>query len=199
MEATQSKWVVVLLICIGVGFPLSVNAQMTIRAEELTTLPPYCKYSNDVGRTPNEFFAEWRVRMGEGCRGWHHYCWALVSLNRTFQPRIKPQQREFLHKEAIADINYVVKNSDGGQCRLMPEILTKRGNSEAFLKRYADAEKSYREALGFLKDYWPAYRGLAEIFLAQGRRADARSVLEDGIKHSSDTTALKRMLDELRP
>jgi tetratricopeptide (TPR) repeat protein len=127
----------------------------------------------------------------------HHYCFGLVHLQRALRGGTKSNERGFHYQSAVTEIQYMLNLVDD-TFPLLPEMLTRRGDALAQLRRYADAEASYRRAAEVKRDYWPAYRGWAQLYIDQGRRRDAQKLLEDNIGQVSDQRVLEKMLADLR-
>jgi tetratricopeptide (TPR) repeat protein len=117
-------------------------------------------------------------------------------MHRAEKMGVSDQQRLSYYNSAVADIDYFLERSDS-KFVLLPEILTRKGEALTRTKKYAKAEQTFKEAFAHKTDYWPAYKGLADMYLAQGRKESARQALELGISKSIDKRMLKKMLDDL--
>ena len=71
-----------------------------------------------------------------------------------------------------------------------PESLTNLGTFFAARRRVADAEREFRAALALDRAFVPAYVNLADLYRAEQREPDVRSVLEEGLKAVPDDAAL---------
>jgi Flp pilus assembly protein TadD len=77
---------------------------------------------------------------------------------------------------------------------MLADQLTRAG-------RFAEAESNYRDALSVAPDFFPAYLGLARIYVQQGRTDEAaravRQARELAPNHPS-VAAAEKQLEELR-
>jgi len=181
------KWVILhalLMMCVTSAVGQGVN----VIPDAKYPLPKYCTDAD----TQREMIRTIGGRWG----GIHHYCWALVDIAKAQRAMIGPQSREFHYRNAIGNIDYVLIRTDPDFV-LRPELLTRRAEVLHKLKREEEAEDAFREAMHAKEDYWPAYRGLAELFLEQSNVDGAREVLERGLGLTNNARALKKMLDQL--
>jgi len=178
------------------------GAKPIVTDEERTLLPPYCNYVEDApGFADLATVNGWNARLGPAFRSFHHYCWGLTWLIRSNRFKITPQQRAYMLKEAVGEIQFSINriNMHHGSAGhvLLPELLTKQGQALLKLKSLQDAHDRFRAAADRNPRYWPAYLGLAETFMATNDKARARDVLNEGLSHSQDAVSLVRMLAEI--
>ena len=166
---------------------------------EVALLPEYCKHAQAFKEKygTQEGHKQWLDRLGPTYLALHHYCWALIAIQRSLKPGVTKQDRDFNLRSAAADIYYVVERADASFV-LLPEILTRRGESLRKLRDFPNAESSYRRAIEVKPDYWPAHLGLAQSYVDRGDRAAARKQLEQSIPQVSDARMLKKMLADLQ-
>ena len=50
---------------------------------EVSVLPGYCRDTWGFGKVPWTPDPKWMEIMGQGFMAMHHYCWALIKLNRV--------------------------------------------------------------------------------------------------------------------
>jgi tetratricopeptide (TPR) repeat protein len=81
--------------------------------------------------------------------------------------------------------------------KLLPEILTKKGENLIRLDRSAQGIIELERAIALKADYWPSYAAISDYYKSAGEPAKARKWLEDGLSASPDTRALTRRLAEL--
>jgi tetratricopeptide (TPR) repeat protein len=170
------------------------------QAHEVALLPEYCRHAqlfvDKFGNRKEE--QEWIARMGrKNFQSIHHYCWAMVAIMRANRGGVSANLQNHNLQSAVADIDYVIR-ATSEDFVLLPELWTRRGKVLLRLKQYPNAEESFRQAAKMRPDYWPAYTGLAQLFLDQGKKADAMEALKVGLKYANDRRALERMLREIR-
>jgi len=171
-----------------------------VTAAENALLPEYCPHTVMFGEKyggSKEGTVHWGQRLGRHFNSMHHYCWALVNIQRATRAGTPPNDRRFNNGRAVAEIDYVLRLVDD-TFPLMPEMLTRRGEALARLRQFAEAESSFRKAAELRPDYWPVYRGWAQMHIDQGRPRDAQKILEDGIGLVSEKRPLERMLSLLK-
>ncbi len=168
---------------------------------EMALAPRYCPDAQGFGygdayynTSPNA--SKWVAVMGKGFWAVHHYCWATINLHRAQRPSTPAVIREGLRDAAIRDMQYVIKNTDPDFV-LLPEIYTKMAEVQLLLKRETDARNSLAKAREIKPDYWPAYVTWAEHLQAQGQKALARKVDEEGLSQAPSSKTLHKMLIDL--
>ena len=174
----------------------TANAQFQVRANEMPFLPKYCEHAQTFPTRAPDGVAYWTARLGPAFHHIHHYCWALSRMHRAQTMAANDPVRNGYYDSAIKDIDYFIQRAEPNFV-LLPEMLTRRGEALAKLKRHVDAETTFSEAIERKPDYWPAYKGLANTYLDQSRVANARETLNLGISKSSDPRMLERMLNDL--
>lgn len=166
--------------------------------EEMALLPPYCPYAPlYVGLFgEREGVSLWKARIGPEFDHIHHYCWALVAIQRVHRRTTSPQERVSLLRGAVGDISYVIVRSRP-QFFLLPELHLRLGQAYALSGQSAAAVEAYREAIRVRRDYSPPYVELARLAQKEGKSAQARQILEEGLKHAPDSKYLLHALSEI--
>jgi tetratricopeptide (TPR) repeat protein len=191
---------VILGICLNLVVAGTACAALDgqIKPQEVTLLPEYCPYTitftSQYGS--REGTAQWMERLGPAFKSMHHYCWALIAMNRAKRVNATAMEKRHNYNSAVSDIDFVLRYAKE-DFPLMPEILSRRGEALIKLKEFGRAETDLRKAIEIRVDYWPAYTRLAECFRAQGKRDAAIQTLKDGIPKVSDARMLQRLLAEL--
>ena len=186
-----------------VSAPLAVlaNTPQNITAGEVARLPEYCANAQSFARqgipdAPSVIQRHWLGLMGTTFWHMHHYCWALVSANRSEESNLAPNQRVYLLNSAISDANYVVERAPQ-DFPLLPEILYRVGQYHLKAGRPVESMSHFNKSRTIKPDYWPPYIELAKISAALGKQQEAVVVLEEGLKLMPDqpqlTEALKRV------
>ena len=164
---------------------------------DLPGLPAYCPSTWGGSARTKESVEHWEQRMGGGMfMHMHHYCWGLASLRKAQDYKLSVGEKRTLLSTAVKEIDYVLGHAQPDFV-LLPEMLTKRGEALLRLKDYRAAEAMFTKAIETRKDYWPAYTLYAEALIDQGKRDQARDVLNNGIKQVSEPRMLQRMLTDL--
>lgn len=190
------------LVSFGFAVVLASNSkialgQVTLKKEEIVALPEYCQQSLHSGQATEQFRAHWGSALGPTFQHIHHYCFGMAFLSRALHFGLTRSQRQFNLERAVEEIEYVVRHAEPGFV-LMPELLSRQGVALTQLKRYAAAEGKFQEAIAVEPNYWPAYRGLAEMYIDMKQPGRAREILQKGIPIVSDPRALQRLLDTIR-
>ena len=126
----------------------------------------------------------------------HHYCWGLMKLNRALYLSRSQQGRTFYFADSIGEFDYVLGHAPKDFV-LLPEILTKKGQSLIALGRGPVAVPILEHAIELKADYWPPYVQLSEYYKASGDLDMARKVLQEALTHSPEVESLKQRLAEL--
>lgn len=122
----------------------------------------------------------WVAMMGESFWDIHHYCWAIAVINRSKLTGVDKQRREYMLRDAIDDITYVLRRARPDFV-LLPEIYTRLGDVQQSRERPVDALYAYEQAVQSRADYWPAYVRLADLHASLGSNEQAVTVVERGL------------------
>lgn len=189
-----------------VFFSVPVASQYIIKEDERPFIPEWCDYTQwgrkKDYRTNHPQHIEFLMNK-VGKRNWesfHHYCMALVNIYRSHQVNLDENHRRHELNEAIGGIDYVIRNSSKDLI-IIPELLTKKGYALLRLGNYYDAERVLLEAVseGKIKEpYWPAYGYLSDVYLAQGKRDMAKTILQEGLKVAPNAKGLKNRLSAIK-
>ncbi len=188
--------------------PLHVQAQITYLPHEIALLPEYCKYTqayreripggNDPARI-QQWYAIFGGSAGSNTglfHHMHHYCWGLTHVNNAKLWAKSAQERNSRLENSIAEFDYVIGHSAPSE-KMMPEFLTKKGESLIALGRAQFAIPELERAITLKPDYWPPYAAMSDHYKQTGNIKMAREVLERGLSSSPDARALTRRLSEL--
>lgn len=160
-------------------------------------LPPYCAES-ELSPSYQRFGARWQYwtnLMGPSFNRIHHYCRGLMHLMRAKRTPEGQQSRSIVLKLAISEFDFILKGSDAwnGGFPLLPEMLVRKGEAAALLQDWGTAYSAYLDARKVKPDYWPAYSAWAEVLIRIGKREEARSLLQEGLKFSPNSDALRKL------
>lgn len=191
--------------------PLSLRAQVTYSPQEIALLPEYCKYTqsyreripggNDPARI-QRWYAIFGGSSGSSGLGtgvfhhMHHYCWGLTHVNYARLWAKSTQERNARLASSIGEFDYMLAHSPPGE-KMMPEFLTKKGESLLALGKAPVAIAELERAISLKPDYWPPYAAISDHYKETGNIKMAREVLERGLSASPDARALTRRLSEL--
>jgi tetratricopeptide (TPR) repeat protein len=174
-----------------------------ITPAEMAMLPPYCPDTSTFGSgdaysntSPNA--PRWVALMGKGFWAMHHYCWALINLSRIQRPSTPPVIRQGIREAALGDMKYVIDNTPPDFV-VLPEIYTKMGEVQLALNREADANASFSKARALKPDYWPPYYQWADHLRRNGRKEQARQVVDEGLKNAPQAKSLLQLKADLDP
>lgn len=180
------------------GYPSSVTAY---DRREVAMLPSYCPYTqlfrdHVPGGNDQEMIRNLTARLGSIFNDLHHYCYGLMKMNRAVLLARDSTTKRFYLNDAVGEYDYMILRAKPDFV-LLPEILTKKGETLLHLGRGSVAVFEFERAIELKRDYWPAYARLADYYKDNGQRQKAREILEDGLKAAPDTKALQRRLREL--
>lgn len=172
---------------------LAQPANMTLGEVALT--PPVCQdvqalptgwtqWSRESPRSPY-----WISIMGHSFWDMHHYCWALIHLNRAQQVGQPRHHRAHMVRTAISDFYYVVKKAKPDFV-LLPELYYRIGDAHILLGEFAQAVAAFDRSKSIKPDYWPPYVGHARVLETLGKREDARLVIANGLRQMPDEPEL---------
>lgn len=127
----------------------------------------------------------WESVLGKTFWAVHHYCWALIHLQRASRPGLPKQQRDHMVRVAIRDFYYVINEAHrNGEDRfaLLPELYYRAGEAYVQLNEYPEAMAEFERSRQAKPDYWPPYLAQAQLHMRLGMRTKARELLEAGLQ-----------------
>jgi tetratricopeptide (TPR) repeat protein len=125
----------------------------------------------------------------------HHYCRGLNDLYEG--SRASEDKREYWFNEAVREIDYVLQRTDLSFV-LRPEMYYKKGVALMTLGKPIEAVEMFTAALRTRSDYEPAYLSLSQYFERAGDMAEAKRLVEEGLRWIPDSTHLTQRLTELK-
>lgn len=175
----------------------AIAVQMTKTEYEL--LPPYCRGQGNVASSyfKPDSAEKWKNRLGSDYANIHHYCWGMVSLARAYKSGRTGAERKHHFNIAISDFIFSIERSTP-EFALLPEMYTKLGEAYLGLRDDKNAESAFQKAWEANPSYWPAYVWWSQRLLKQGNTKEALAVAEEGKKHSPDSKALGKLIDEIQ-
>jgi len=178
-----------------------VAAPRNITPGEMALIPEFCQdaqtfngWEQYVRESPRAPF--WISKMGRSFWAIHHHCWAGIHVLRSKQPGLAPAMRDGMLEQAIDDYFYIIRLAPPGMV-LLPELYYLVGDLQRQLRQYGAAIDSFNRSRAEKPDYWPPYVGHVEILLLSNQRAEAKAMLEAGLKLMPDEPALKNRLARL--
>jgi len=183
-----------------IAAPALANKPKNITKAEMALIPKYCPDTMGFGYGDAHFNTSpraphWVSMLGKDFWNLHHYCWALINLNRANRFGIAKQLRKGILEDVLNDYRYVLDRA-ASDFILAPEILTRVGEAELKLARPERADEAFSRARQIKPDYWPAYSHWIEYLIAKGRRAEAKSLAQEGLEYSPKVTAVRLKVEE---
>jgi tetratricopeptide (TPR) repeat protein len=160
--------------------------------QDVQTINGWSQHSRPSPRSPH-----WLGLMGETFWGMHHYCWALIHLQRADRAGTSPQQREFLIREAISDFYFVI-NIAPPEFPLLPELYFRTGEGFLLLGEYARALDELQKSRRSKAAYWPPYVSEANLLLKLGKRKEAMELIDQGLKVMPDEPNLLKFVNRAK-
>jgi tetratricopeptide (TPR) repeat protein len=167
--------------------------------DDFALLPEYCsvRYAGQFGLVAsNAEVQKWKKVFGRDWVPIHHYCSALDHINKSRRFVGNEEVRRQELGLALGGLDYMLGNTHKDFI-LLPEILVKKGEVLLELNRGPEGVKQFTRAIQVRRSYAPAYIALSEYYRRQGEVAEAKRVLEQGIKSSRQSRALKESLGRL--
>lgn len=139
----------------------------------------------------------WESVMGKTFWAVHHYCWALIHLQRAARPGLPKPERDHMIRVAIRDFYYVIneaRQNSEAQFVLLPELHYRAGESYILLQEYPQAMAEFELSRRAKPDYWPPYVAQAQLHARLGMRAQARQLVEAGLQVMPDEPNLREAM-----
>ena len=193
--------IAVVTLCLLMGRMGLAAEPKNITPGEVALIPEYCRdaqgfETRGFPERPTPGQARWIPAMGRSFWAVHHYCWALVGVNRAKRAGVSVQDRKFLYESAVSDGAYVLQNASPDFV-LLPEIHLRMGQFYIALGDWGRALDHLNKSWELKPDYWPAYLELATINKAHGRRQAAIDVLNAGLQQVPGQLQLTEALQSL--
>jgi tetratricopeptide (TPR) repeat protein len=103
------------------------------------------------------------------------------------------EMRGWTREAAISDMKYVIDNTTPDFV-LLPEIYTKMGEVQLLLNRPSEAYEAFGRARSLKPNYWPPYFQWGEYLRKNGKKNEARAVVEEGLGYAPDAKPLQSLL-----
>ena len=155
---------------------------------ELRVLPPYC--AARVKPTPGQY-EYWNNILGPDFLHTHHYCYALVSINRYYAAR-SPRMQAFNLQNAHNDLSYVVRAASQSYS-LMPEIYLHRGVVLTLMKKDGEALRDLLKALELNPKLIRGYTLVSDYYIKIKLPDEALKVVTEGLRHNPGNAHLQRL------
>lgn len=188
-------------LTLAVLAPTPAKAQYKYEQSLMHMLPPYCRYTQDfinrftgTDRTTEQ--DRWKKLLGPTFIHMHHYCYGLMDVNRAAFLSTDTRDRLFNLSNSVLEFDYVIERSNL-DFPLLPEILTKKGESLLKLSRPGEAMIEFERAVKIKPNYEPAYISASDYYKETRQFAKAREWLEKGISAAPNGATLKRRLTDL--
>jgi tetratricopeptide (TPR) repeat protein len=195
MIVRTCQLILFIVTCSAMNFAIASKPNDITKAE-MALIPEYCPdtmgfgygdaYYNTSPRAP-----KWVAMMGKDFWSLHHYCWGLISYNRSMRHGTPRMQRNALIESALGDYGYVL-NYVAPDFILLPEILTRVGEAELKLGHPDRANTAYARARQLKPDYFPAYARWIDYLIAKGQRAQAKELAREGLEYSPNAKVLQQ-------
>ena len=168
---------------------------------ELSLLPEYCKDVQGVlygdSTSPSPRAAEWVGIMGQDFWHMHHYCRALVLVQRSQAAGLGQNTKANLYDRAQVDYEYTIRNASAAT-PLMPEVLLRYGELLLLRNNMEGAGEAFEQARQLKPDYWPAYTRWIDVLMGLKRYDTARALAETGLQNAPGNPELQRRLDAIK-
>ena len=156
-------------------------------------LPQYCKDRAKGGQSAE--FVKWRGTLGDAFIHMHHYCNGLYAEHKA-RSTIDQRERSSWLGALIGEMQYVGRNCSAS-CPLYSELHTRLGWALGENDQIAEAIGQFQLVIKAKPKYIPAYTRLSDIYIKIDQPAEARKVLERGLKVKPGSRSLQRRLDKL--
>lgn len=178
-------------------FSVTPSAHASLSASDLALMPPYChgtQVIRSVSQDPQPI-ENYISIYGKSYSHLHHYCEALVTINK-YQFLQDKLVRESKMRKALIDIQYSIDRSDLAFV-FLPDMYAAKARVLFTLRRDSEAVLALKKAIEVKPDYVPAIGQLSDFFAGKGDKAQAIKILEEGIDNTERATSLIKKLEKL--
>jgi tetratricopeptide (TPR) repeat protein len=182
--------------------PIHAEAQYKYEQSLMHMLPLYCRYTQDFinrfsGTDRNTEQERWKASLGPTFIHMHHYCYGLMAVNRAAFLAQDAIESRFNLNNSVSEFDYVIERAPL-DFPMLPEILTKKGESLLKLNRDGEAMLQFERAIKIKPGYEPAYAAASDYYRDTRQLAKAREWLQKGLSAAPNAKTLKKRLAELR-
>lgn len=177
-------------------------ADYAITAQEVLMLPPTCLSLSDQNFEPDALRLA-KTQRRAPLMGPHqqHFCHGKKAVIRATRSMNAKERRRLL-RTAAGEFEYVLSRiaSNEYKDRYGAYIAITSIEKAKVLEKLDDqpgAEVLYRQAIRFSPQLPNSYSALSDLYVQSGRIAEARSILERGLKNCRRTKGINRRLREL--
>lgn len=178
---------------VGLVFSLQAQGAANITDAELAVLPPYCAAKM---RTHDPVATQsWESQFGH--ENWihiHHYCDALVEVNRAQHSNAYERKRSL--DNATGQFDYVLKNTRP-DFFMQPDFHYGKGRALQLQNAEGAAIAEFQRAVEIRADFVPALIELVKFYKRTGKHDMALSVLRRGLEKSPAAVSLRKRYKEL--
>jgi tetratricopeptide (TPR) repeat protein len=178
------------------GYDANREQRKEFTPGELALLPEYCLHIQGMPGYAGPPGDRWRALIGPDFQHFHHYCRGLRAVNYARFGVLPSVERRQVWEAAIGEYDYMIRASRADMV-LMPEIFTRRGEALIQMGDLVTAQGSFERARALKPDYWPAYTGWVDHLVKLNQTAQARTLLEEGLRHMPDQPELTKRLEQL--
>lgn len=175
--------IALLMVLIAPAYVFSGSYSVNFIVEQVKKkkLPDYCMY---MGVNHANKFAkgdQLRKKYGPDWNHMHHFCWALVDIQKGHD------------RQAIGNLNYVLHNIRKNS-KLRPMVLRQKANILIINGWSSEAVPVYYELIEVQPYSEDGYIGLANIFLQSGDKKAALVIINQGLKNIPNSERFKRII-----
>jgi tetratricopeptide (TPR) repeat protein len=176
------------LLLVSFAFPVAAES---LSDAEIMALPPFCQAR--LKHTPGQY-DYWQKTLGDEFIWSNHYCDGLGYLNRSYGARSQMERNQMLGT-AIIGINYLLPHVKPTSI-LLPDIYFNRGLAHSLQGNNGAAIGDLKKALELNPKLVRAYTLSSNIHVKLKQKKEALSVVEAGLRHVPDSSALQRLYKE---
>lgn len=160
-------------------------------------LPAYCRQDVTGIHYTLEERQRWDQILGSGIDSIHHYCRGLNWTNTALFFSKNRQERTDALGYSLQEFDFILNQTDTSHFKLLPEVLTKKGENLIRLRRFPEALPVLQKAIQVKPDYWPPYAVLSDYFRDVGDIPKAHEWLDKALAIDPNAKSLKVRQTEL--
>ena len=173
-----------LIPCSAIAWPRGTTP------EEISVLPRWCGYTQG-SKVPGAY-ERYVAEYGNGWSHMHHYCYALVSINRINRMAVSKAAMPGTIRGAKADLTYVLERT-AAPFPWRPEMFVALARLQLREGKADEAARTAQVLIAESPEVADGYTMLAEVLLRSGRKQEADKVLAKGEQMVSDQERFRRL------
>ncbi len=188
----------------AIGLALCASAQAGapdgITDAEVALLPQWCIHTQlfrDRYARGKDQYARYLKQHGPTWEHMHHYCWALIDMQRHDRALQTRNSRGYQVSRVLDNLTYTLERADLDFV-LRPEMLLRGAQFLQRAGRLPEARKMAAQLVEERPEFADGYIVLADVLRQSNSNAEAAKVIDEGQQRASDPARFSKLRAEYK-